>query len=98
MTISPRGLGMLRNVEVCLSVELGRARMTLKDLMALENESIVPLDRLSDEPLDVFVNGKRIAKAEILTEGDRFALRIVEMDGEAEDDTDQEAEPDSKAA
>ena len=98
MTISPRGLGMLRNVEVCLSVELGRARMTLKDLMALENESIVPLDRLSDEPLDVFVNGKRIAKAEILTEGDRFALRIVEMDGEAEDDTDQEAEPNSKAA
>ena len=86
MNITPRGLGMLRNVEVCLSVELGRARMTLKELLALQTDTVVPLDRLSDEPLDVFVHGKRIAKAEILTEGERFALRIVEMDGEGDGD------------
>jgi len=67
---------------VRLSVELGRTDMKLKDVLALGEESIVMLDRLTDELLDVLVNGKVIAKGEIVAQGGRFGLRIVEMAGQ----------------
>ena len=83
------GLDLLRNVDVCLSVELGRCDIKLKDALALGEDSIVQLDRLTDELLDVFVNGKAIAKGEIVAQGNRFALKIVELAGA--DDTQAEA-------
>jgi flagellar motor switch protein FliN/FliY len=83
MTIHPRGFDFLKDVEVRLSVELGRTEMTLKDVLALGEESIVVLDRLTDELLDVHVNGKLIAKGEVVAEGGRFGLRIVELIGAA---------------
>ncbi len=83
MTIQPRGFDFLKDVEVRLSVELGRTEMTLKDVLALGEESIVMLDRLTDELLDVHVNGKPIAKGEVISEGGRFGLRIVELLGSA---------------
>jgi flagellar motor switch protein FliN/FliY len=81
MTIQPRGFDFLKDVDVRLSVELGRTDMKLKDVLALTEESVVALDRLTDELLDVSVNGKVIAKGEIVTQGNRFALRIVEIAG-----------------
>lgn len=78
------GLELLRHVDVCLSVELGRSQMKLKDVLALGPDQIVQLDRLTDEMLDVFVNGKPIAKGEVVAQGGRFALKIVELAG-AED-------------
>jgi flagellar motor switch protein FliN/FliY len=83
MTIQPRGFDFRKDVDVRLSVELGRAEMKLKDVLALTEESVVALDRLTDELLDVSVNGKVIAKGEIVTQGNRFALRIVEIAGAA---------------
>jgi len=76
-----RGFDFLKDVDVRLSVELGRADMKLKDVLALGEESIVMLERLTDELLDVMVNGKIIAKGEIVAQGGRFGLRIVEMAG-----------------
>lgn len=73
------GFALLKDVDVRLSVELGRTSMKLKDILALNEESVVMLDRLTDEPLDVLVNGKVIAKAEIVSEGGRFGMRIVEL-------------------
>ena len=81
MTIQPRGFDFLKDVDVRLSVELGRTDMKLKDVLSLTEESVVALDRLTDELLDVSVNGKVIAKGEIVTQGNRFALRIVEIAG-----------------
>lgn len=81
MTIHPRGFEFLKDVEVRLSVELGRTQMTLKEVLALGEESIVVLDRLTDELLDVHVNGKPIARGEVVAEGGRFGLRIVELLG-----------------
>ena len=83
MTIQPRGFDFLKDVDVRLSVELGRTQMTLKDVLALSEESVVVLDRLTDELLDVLVNGKAIAKGEVVAEGGRFGLRIVELLGQA---------------
>ncbi|MDE2437738.1 MAG: flagellar motor switch protein FliN, partial [Sphingomonadales bacterium] len=79
MTIHTRGFDLLREVDVRLSVELGRADMKLKDVLALGEDSVVMLDRLTDELLEVHVNGKLIARGEIVAQGNRFGLRIVEM-------------------
>lgn len=81
MNFPSRGLDFLADVDVRLSVELGRTDMKLKDVLALGEESVVVLDRLTDELLDVLVNGKPIAKGEIVAQGNRFGLRIVEMAG-----------------
>lgn len=83
MTAHTRGFDLLKDVDVRLSVELGRTEMKLRDVLALGEDSVVMLDRLTDELLDVLVNGKAIAKGEIVAEGNRFALRIVTMAGEA---------------
>lgn len=85
MTIQPRGFDFLKDVDVRLSVELGRIDMKLKDVLALGEESVVVLDRLTDELLDVMVNGKAIAKGEIVAQGNRFGLRIVELAGTRQD-------------
>ncbi|WP_379551849.1 FliM/FliN family flagellar motor switch protein [Qipengyuania sp. DGS5-3] len=87
MTSQNGGLDkLLGNVTVSVSVELGRTEMKLKDALTLRQESVVALERLTDELLDVMVNGRPIAKAEVLAQDGRFALRIVEIineDGEA---------------
>lgn len=82
MTIQPRGFDFLKDVDVRLSVELGRTDMKLKDVLSLSEESVVVLDRLTDELLDVLVNGKPIARGEIIAQGERFGLRIVELAGD----------------
>lgn len=89
------GLDLLRNVDVCLSVELGRSTMKLKDILALGEGSIVQLERLTDELLDVYVNGNPIAKGEIVAQNGRFALKIIELAG---DDQNQPAAAQMQAA
>jgi flagellar motor switch protein FliN/FliY len=81
MTLPSRGFDLLKDVDVRLSVELGRTDMSLKDVLALSEESVIVLDRLTDELLDVMVNGKLIARGEIVAENNRFGLRIVELAG-----------------
>ncbi|MDE2303529.1 MAG: flagellar motor switch protein FliN [Sphingomonadales bacterium] len=83
-SLSTRGIDFLKDVDVRLSVELGRAAMKLRDVLALGEDSVVMLDRMTDELLDVLVNGTLVARGEIVAQGNRFALRIVEMaDGSA---------------
>ena len=82
MTAQNRSFDLLKDVDVRLSVELGRTEMKLKDVLSLGEESVVMLDRLTDELLDVMVNGRLIARGEIVAENNRFGLRIVEMAGQ----------------
>lgn len=82
-----RALDLIRDVDVTLTVELGRTRLPLKDVLALGEDSVVPLGKQVDEMFDVLVNGKLIARGEVVTEGNRFALRIVEMAGDARSTT-----------
>ena len=53
--------------------------MKLRDVLSLSDNSVVMLDRMVDEPLDVLVNGKLIARAEIVSENGRFGMKIVEL-------------------
>ena len=82
MTLHTRGYDLLKDVGVRLSVELGRTEMRLRDVLSLGEDSVVMLDRLTDELLDVLVNGRLIARGEIVAENNRFGLRIVELVGE----------------
>jgi flagellar motor switch protein FliN/FliY len=79
-TLSP-ALQRLGDVSVRLSVELGRTDMALKDVLALAEGSVVSLDRMADELLDITANGQVIAHGEVIAQDGRFALRIVSLAG-----------------
>jgi flagellar motor switch protein FliN/FliY len=81
VSFSAPGFGLIQDIDVRLTVELGRVDMCLRDVLALGEESVVMLDRLVDEPLEVKVNGKLIARGEVIAEGNRFGLRIIELVG-----------------
>ena len=98
MTFQPRGFDFLKDVDVRLTVELGRTSMKLKDVLGLSEESVVMLDRMTDELLDVMVNGKLIARGEVVAQGDRFGLRIVELAGSDGDDAASPEKNSPKAA
>ena len=70
------------DVTVRLSVELGRTDMPLREVLALGEGSVVPLDRLTDELLDVTANGRVVARGEVIAQDGRFALRIVSLVGD----------------
>jgi flagellar motor switch protein FliN/FliY len=72
-------LRRLREVPVNLAVEIGRARMTVGQTLALRPGSIVTLDRLAEEPVDLLVNGTRIARGEVVVIDEDFGLRITEV-------------------
>ncbi|BBC72147.1 flagellar motor switch protein FliN [Altererythrobacter sp. B11] len=81
MNMAAEGFGLIQDIDVRLTVELGRTQISLRDVLALGEDSVVTLDRLVDEPLDVMVNGKLIARGEVVAEGNRFGLRILELVG-----------------
>jgi flagellar motor switch protein FliN/FliY len=72
-------LGLVMEVPLRLSVELGSATLPVRDVLALSKGSIVELDRLSGEPADVYVNERLIARGEILVQDERVAVRITEL-------------------
>lgn len=78
--LSP-ALQRLGEVSVRLSVELGRTDMPLRDVLALGEGSVVSLDRLTDELLDITANGQVIAYGEVIAQDGKFALRIVSLAG-----------------
>ena len=73
------GLGTLGAIEVRLSVEVGAARLTLAELAGMNPGAVFELDRRSDERIDIFVNDRLLAKGEIVTIGDRFGVRILDL-------------------
>ena len=78
-TTSAEGLRLLENIGVRLTVEVGRAELTIKDLLRLSEGSVIELDRLAGDPLDVLVNGTLIAKGEVVMVGERFGIRFGQI-------------------
>lgn len=70
---------LLQDVDVKLTVEIGSAELTLRELLALGESSVIELDRQANELLDVFVNGTLIGRGEVVTVGDRFGVRMTEL-------------------
>jgi flagellar motor switch protein FliN/FliY len=78
---APPALERLHDVPVELAVEIGRTRMTVRAALALGPGSIVTLDRLAGEPVDLLVNGRPIARGEVVVIDEEFGLRITEVVG-----------------
>ncbi|HTV97391.1 MAG TPA: flagellar motor switch protein FliN [Steroidobacteraceae bacterium] len=72
-------LNLILDVSVTLALEVGRARMSVRDLLQLAPGAIVELDRLSTEPLDVLVNGVRIARGEVVVVNEKFGIRLTDV-------------------
>jgi len=72
-------LNLILDVAVTLALEVGRAKMSVRELLALAPGAVVELDRLAGEPLDVLVNGVRIARGEVVVVNEKFGIRLTEV-------------------
>ena len=72
-------LNLILDVAVTLALEVGRARMSVRDLLQLAPGAVVELDRLAGEPLDVLVNGVRVARGEVVVVNEKFGIRLTDV-------------------
>ena len=76
---APRNFELLLDIPLEVTVEIGRTRLAIRDLLRLGPGSVVELDKLAGEPLDVLVNGKPIARGEAVMVNDRFGVRLTDV-------------------
>ena len=72
-------LSNLTDAEIDLQIELGRTELLIEEVQKLREGSVVPLDKLAGDPVDVVVNGRLIARGEVLVLNDNFCVRIAEI-------------------
>jgi flagellar motor switch protein FliN/FliY len=72
-------LELMRDVQLDLTIELGRTHMHLEDVLKLKQGAVVPLDKLAGDPADIYVNGRLIARGEVLVLNDNFCVRVAEL-------------------
>ncbi len=72
-------LDLIMDVAVTVALEVGRASITVRELLQLTPGSIVELDRLAGEPLDVLVNGIKVARGEVVVVNEKFGIRLTEV-------------------
>jgi flagellar motor switch protein FliN len=77
-------INMLLDVNVPISVQLGQTCMSIRELLSLKKGSLVQLDRMAGEPVDMFISGKMLAKGEITVVDDKLSVRIGQLYGEKE--------------
>lgn len=75
----PKGIDLLSDVNLNVKIELGRTRMLVEDVLKLGEGSVVELDKLAGDPVDVFVNERHIARGEVLVLNDKFCVRVNEI-------------------
>lgn len=74
-----RSLDLILDVPLKVTVELGRTRMPINELMKLSQGSVIELSKMAGEPLEVLVNNKPIARGEVVVVKDKFGVRLVEI-------------------
>ncbi len=72
-------LDLLRDVQLDLKIELGRTQMQLEDVLRLKQGTVVALDKLAGDPVDIYANGRLIARGEVLVLNDNFCVRVAEL-------------------
>ena len=70
---------VLQNISVTMSIEVGRAMIKIKDLMRLTQGSVVELDRIAGEPLDLLINNTVVAQGEVVLVNDRYGIRLTRV-------------------
>ncbi|MCF6265591.1 MAG: flagellar motor switch protein FliN [Desulfuromusa sp.] len=79
-----RGIDLLLDIPLEVSVEVGRSRILVRDLLQLQEGSLVELDKLAGEPLDLYVNLRLIARGEAVVVNEKFGLRLTDVVSPAE--------------
>jgi flagellar motor switch protein FliN/FliY len=79
VTADAANLDLIRDVELNLKIELGRTQMHLEDVLKLRKGSVVPLDKLAGDPVDIYADGRLIARGEVLVMDDSFCVRVVDL-------------------
>ena len=74
-------LSVLKNVEMQITVELGRAKMTVGGLLSMASGDVIELDRPANAPVDILVNGTLVARGEVVVVDDEFGVRVTEIVG-----------------
>jgi flagellar motor switch protein FliN/FliY len=72
-------IGLVMDIELPIAIELGRTKMLIRDIVRLSPGSVVELNKLSGEPVDIYVNNKRFARGEVVVVDDNFAVRLTEL-------------------
>ncbi|HXY33408.1 MAG TPA: flagellar motor switch protein FliN [Planctomycetaceae bacterium] len=72
-------LNALQDVELDLRIELGRTELLIEEVLQLKSGSVVPLDKLAGDPVDILVNGRLVARGEVLVLNDNFCVRVAEI-------------------
>jgi flagellar motor switch protein FliN len=78
-TEMPKNIDLILDVPLELSVELGRTKKNIRDILALTRGSLIELNKLAEEPVDIFINGKRIAHGEVVVVDENFGVKITEI-------------------
>lgn len=78
-TSKPRNLDLIMDVPLEFSVVLGKTKKSIKEVLSFSNGSIVELNKLADEPLEIYVNGKLIAQGEVVVINENFGVRITNI-------------------
>jgi flagellar motor switch protein FliN/FliY len=78
---TPSGINMLGDVDLDVRIELGRTRMLVDDVLRLSPESVVELDKAAGDPVDIYVNGRHVARGEVLVLNENFCVRVSEIIG-----------------
>ena len=79
-------LSQIQDVRVTVSMELGRAEMTLDQVLQVGEQSLIELEKGVGEPIDILLNGKLFARGEVVTIGENFGVRVTEIVGQEQDD------------
>lgn len=79
MTPAPTGIDLLSDVSLQVRVELGRTRMLVEDVLRLGPDSVVELDKSAGDPIDIYVNGRHVARGEVLVLNENFCIRVSEI-------------------
>lgn len=74
-----KNLDFIMDIPLQLTVELGRTKLLVKDVLQLNQGSVVELTKLAGEPLDVFVNSKLVARGEAVVVNDKFGIRLLDI-------------------
>ncbi|MFH1490170.1 MAG: flagellar motor switch protein FliN [Pseudomonadota bacterium] len=75
----PQNIDFLLDIPLEISVELGKARLSIGDLLKLSQGSVVELDKLTDQPLEIYVNKRLMAQGEVVVVNDKFGIRLINI-------------------
>jgi len=84
LTIEDAGLEVILDIPVTISMEVGKSKISIRNLLKLNQGSVVELDRLAGEPLDVLVNGTLIAHGEVVVVNEKYGIRLTDVISAAE--------------